>query len=131
VVVIRPRAASATQTGLPPGTDAPAQPQPATLRVSVEPKIEEASLTMWLDDHLILERQLEPTSKKKFLLFGRAGKKQSQSINIVPGQHSIRVRVRSSTSEESYSLQRNFTEASKRVLIVTFANQNEMKARLK
>ena len=86
---------------------------------------------MWLDDHLILERQLEPTFKRKFLLFGRAGEKQSQSINIAPGWHSIRVRVLSSTSEESYSLRRNFTEASKRVLIVTFANENEMKVRFK
>ena len=131
VVLIRPKAASATQTFLPPGTDASAQPQPATLRVSVEPKIEGSTLTMWLDDHLILERRLEPTSKKRFLLFGRAGEKQSQSINIVPGPHSIRVRVRSSISEESYSLQRYFTEAGKRVLIVTFANANEMKVRLK
>jgi tRNA A-37 threonylcarbamoyl transferase component Bud32 len=131
IVLIRPRAASATQTGPHPGTDAPAQPQPATLRVSVEPRIKDANLTMWLDDHLILERQLEPTFKKKFLLFGRAGEKQSQSINIAPGWHSIRVRVLSSTSEESYSLRRNFTEASNRVLIVTFANENEMKVRLK
>jgi serine/threonine-protein kinase len=130
-VLIRPNAASATQTGLHPGTNASAQPQPAILRVSVDPKIEEAGLTMWVDDHLILERKLEATSKKKFLFFGRAGEKQSQSINIAPGRHRIRVRVWSSTSEESYSLRRNFTEASKRVLIVTFGNEKEMKVRLR
>ncbi len=130
---MQPSAVFTTRTGVHPQTAPSAQPQPAELRISVEPKIDQASLTMWLDDHLILQRELEATSKKKFLLFGRAGEKQLRSLNITPGRHRIRVRVRSSTGayEQSYSLRRNFTEASKRVLIVTFDNENEMKARLR
>jgi serine/threonine-protein kinase len=130
---IHANAVTATRPGAQPGTGGSAQLQPAELRISVEPKIDKASLTVWVDDHLIVQRELNATSKRKFLLLGRAGAKQSQSIDIAPGRHRIRVRVRSSTDayEESHSIRRIFTEASKRVLIVTFGNEKEMKVRLK
>ncbi|HMF92201.1 MAG TPA: serine/threonine-protein kinase [Candidatus Angelobacter sp.] len=130
---IHANAVTATRPGAQAGTGASAQFQPAELRISVEPKIDKASLTVWVDDHLIVQRELNATSKRKFLLFGRAGAKQSESIDIVPGRHRIRVRVRSSTDayEESHSIRRTFTEASKRVLIVTFGNEKEMKVRLR
>ncbi len=130
---LQPQVISAPRAGIQTETGASAQLQPAELRISVEAKIDQASLAVWVDDHLVLRRELEATSKRKFLMFGRAGEKQSQSINVAPGRHRIRVRVRSSTDayEESHSIRRNFIEASKRVLTVTFGSENEMKVRLR
>jgi serine/threonine-protein kinase len=130
---VPPKAVSTIRPTRSPETSTAAGSQPASLRISVEPKVEGTSLTVWLDDHRILRRNLEVASKKKFLMFGRAGAKQTQSIDIPPGRHRIRVRVQSSTDtyEESHSIRSNFTEGSKRILTVTFNNDKEMKVRLK
>jgi serine/threonine-protein kinase len=116
-----------------PESDAGAGLAPASLKISVEPKIEGTSLTVWMDDHIVVDQEIEVASKKKFLMFGHAGAKQSQDINIPPGRHRIRVRIESSKNgyEESHTILSTFAEGSKRVLTVTFSNENEMKVRLR
>jgi serine/threonine-protein kinase len=129
---VPPSSVATTRSAVRAETSTDLRLQPASLRISVEPKIA-SSLTVWVDDHTVLRRKLEASPKRRFLMFGRAGTKQSQSIDISPGRHTIRVRVESSTDsyEESHSIRSNFTEGSKRVVTVTFNNENEMKVRLK
>jgi hypothetical protein len=102
------------------------------LRISINPKVNGANLTVWVDDHAVLRRKLERVSKKKFGLFGRAVK-QSQSVYIPPGPHQLRVNVKSSTDayDESHSLRATFPDGSERVLSVTFGDDNEMRVRLR
>jgi serine/threonine-protein kinase len=133
--VIRPNTASTIRPGPHLETDVSPRPQlpPASLRIMVQPKIAGTSLTVWVDDRPVLRQRLDASSKKTFLMFGQAGAKQTDSLDIPPGRHRIRVRVQSATDtyEESHSIRRIFTEGSKRVLSVTFSNEKEMKVRLR
>jgi serine/threonine-protein kinase len=128
-----PPKAYATRLATQPEMNVLAPLRPASLRISVEPKIEGRSLTVWVDDHLVVSRKLEVASKRKFLMFGRAGSKQSQNIDIPAGLRCIRVRIQGSQDayEESHTIRRTFAEGSTRVLTVTFGNENEMKVRLR
>lgn len=130
---IQSSAVSTARTGAPPEAGRSVKPHSVALRISVDAKFSGANLTVWVDDHSVLRRKLEGASKKKFGLFGHAGAKQSESVYITPGEHQIRVNVRSATDayDESHSLRGTFPEGSERVLTVTFSEDNEMKVRLK
>jgi hypothetical protein len=127
-------AGSISRTGPQPATSRPVPGSHSVpLRISVNTKLRDANLTVWVDEQRVLHKKLEAASKKKFGLFGHAGAEQSENIYVAPGDHHLRVNVQSSSDayDESHSLRSNFPEGSERVLIVTFSNDNEMKVRLK
>jgi serine/threonine-protein kinase len=130
---VQSSAVSTSRTGAQPELVRSVKPRSVALRISVDSKFNGANLTVWVDDHPVLRRKLEAVSKKKFGLFGHAGAKQSESIYITPGEHQIRVNVRSSMDayDESHSLRGTFPEGSEHLLTVTFNEDNEMKVRLK
>ncbi len=130
---VKSNTVSTSRTAAQPETTGSVAPRSVELRISINPKVNGANLTVWVDDHAVLRRRLERVSKKKFGLFGHAGVKQSQSVYITPGQHQLRVNVKSSTDayDESHSLRATFPDGSERVLTVTFGDDNEMRVRLR
>src|SRR5260370_21851573 len=112
---------STSRTGTQPETSRSVAPRSVELRVSINPKVNGANLTVWVDDHAVLRRKLERVSKKRFGLFGHAVK-QSQSVYITPGQHQLRVNVKSAVDayDESHSLKAAFPDGSERILTVAF-----------
>jgi eukaryotic-like serine/threonine-protein kinase len=129
---VRSYSKSTFRTGAQPETTRSVAPRSVELRISINPKVNGANLTVWVDDHAVLRRKLERVSKKMFGLFGHAVK-QSQSVYMTPGQHQLRVNVQSSQDayDESHSLKAIFPEGRERVLTVTFSDDNQMNVRLR
>jgi len=129
---IKSNSISTSRTGAQPETSRSVAPRSVELRVSINPKVNGANLTVWVDDHAVLRRKLERVSKKMFGLFGHVVK-QSQSVYITPGQHQLRVNVQSSQDayDESHSLKAIFPKGRERVLTVTFSDDNQMNVRLR
>jgi eukaryotic-like serine/threonine-protein kinase len=130
---VKSNAVSTSRTGAQAEPSRPVQPRSVALRISVASRFDGANLTVWVDDHAVLRSQLAAAPKKKFGIFAHAGATQSQNVYITPGEHQLRVNVRSSTDayDESHSLRGKFPEGSERVLSVTFSDNNEMKVHLK
>jgi serine/threonine protein kinase len=129
---VKSNSISTSRTGAQPETSRSVAPRSVELRISINPKVNGANLTVWVDDHTVLRRKLERVSKKMFGLFGHAVK-QSQSVYITPGQHHLRVNVQSSQDayDESHSLKAIFPEGRERMLSVTFSDDNQMNVRLR
>jgi eukaryotic-like serine/threonine-protein kinase len=129
---VKSSAISTSRTGAQPETSRSVAPRSVGLRISINPKVNGANLTVWVDDQAVLRQKLERISKKMFGLFGHAVK-QSESVYIAPGQHQLRVNVKSSTDayDESHSLKAVFPEGRERVLSVTFSDDNQMNVRLR
>jgi serine/threonine-protein kinase len=123
---------STSRTGAQPETSRAVASRSVELLISINPKVNGANLTVWVDDHAVLRQKLQRLSKKMFGLFGHAVK-QSQSVYITPGQHQLRVNVQSSQDayDESHSLKATFPEGRERVLSVTFSDDNQMNVRLR
>ena len=103
------------------------------LRIAVSPKVLGATMIVWVDSQRVVEKQLETGSKKKLGLFGHGGAEEAETVYVAPGEHQLRVSVRSSADgyDESHSLRGTFPEGSQRVLSVSFSSDNQMKVRLK
>jgi serine/threonine-protein kinase len=103
------------------------------LRISVNPKVLGATMTVWVDRQRVVEKQLEAGSKMKGGLFGHGAAEQTETIYVAPGEHQLRVSVQSSADgyDESHGLRGAFPEGSQRVLSVSFSSDNQMKVRLK
>ena len=129
---VKSNSISTSRTVAQPEVTGSVAPRSVELRISINPKVNGANLTVWVDDHAVLRRKLERVSKKMFGLFGHAVK-QSQSVSITPGQHQLRVNVQSPQDayDESHSLKAIFPEGRERVLTVTFSDDNQMNVRLR
>jgi serine/threonine protein kinase len=131
---VKPNAVAASHPATPPATSRSAPgPHSVPLRITTNTKLHDANLTVWVDDRRVLHTKIEAAPKKKFGLFGHGGTEQSESIYLAPGEHHIRVNVKSSSDgyDESHTVTGSFSEGSERVLMVTFSNDNEMKVHLK
>lgn len=129
---VKSNSMSTSRTGAQAEASRSVAPRSVELRISINPKVNGANLTVWVDDHAVLRRKLERVSKKMLGLFGHSAK-QSQSVYIMPGQHQLRVNVQSSQDayDESHSLKAIFPEGRERVLTVTFSDDNQMNVRLR
>ena len=129
----RSKTVSGPRAAAQPSAGRPSQTRTVPLRISVNPKFSDASLTVWVDNQRVLHKQLDAAAKKKFGLFGHGGAQPSESIYVAPGEHQLRVNVQSPAQayDESHSLTGTFPEGSERLLSVTFSSDNEMKVRLK
>jgi eukaryotic-like serine/threonine-protein kinase len=71
---------------------------PATLVIEIDHKFAAAHLSIWVDDHLAYEHELEGTPKKHLVLFHQVQAHESHAMQLAPGKHHLRARV---TSDES------------------------------
>ena len=101
----------------------------ANLEVVVEHAFQEGQASISVDNHPVYTEELRGNKKRRVLLFHYTQGRQSQSITLRPGKHTILVRVRSAGSnyDMSKSLTEGFSPGSNRTLLVKC---DEHKARL-
>ncbi len=105
----------------------------AVVSVLVDSPFPQASVALWVDDHALLQRKLQPPQKKKFGLFRRGYSSDPQKLKLTAGAHAIRVRVQSHNPDydESHTVSGDFPNGSERVLRVAFGRHNQMTVSLR
>ncbi|MGA9353310.1 MAG: protein kinase [Terriglobales bacterium] len=123
-----------------PSTDAehPANATAATsavadsnVEIRVESRFSDATLKIWVDDHLAYEHPLHDGRKKHLLLLG--GAKESVTIPVSAGKHALRIEVRSATEQydETKSVDGEFLSGGERILSINFdKHSREMRVAL-
>jgi hypothetical protein len=98
----------------------------------VEHKFDQPKLTVSIDNHTVLRRDLV-AEKKTFGPIGRSGDRRSPDVHLTPGKHELRVRVQSPKSgyDESHTMKATFLDYGEQVLSVRFGKKQEMKISLK
>ena len=114
-----------TRIGAPP---APTRVAPASLLIAVEHQFPEANLFVWIDDHLAYTRPLHGTVKKHLVVFRGIQGYRSDAVQLAPGKHRVRVRVRSSVKayDQSKTVAGNFVSGHENMLRINFAKHGEM-----
>jgi hypothetical protein len=98
------------------------------LGVEVEHKFAQASLSIWIDDHLAFTHQLEGVDKKRLGVFHHVQGHEFHAMQIAPGKHQLRVQVTSDApnSPQSATLAGDFGNGSEQMLHIQFAKTGEM-----
>src|SRR5208282_4982773 len=76
---------------------------PAMLEVEVDHKFASAQLSIWVDGQRTYERQLEGTDKKRLVVFHHVEGHELHAMQLLPGQHSLRVQVTSEAANYDQS----------------------------
>ena len=132
--------ASALATKAVPNPSEPATPAPnpnlgfadSNVEVRVENHFPDGTLSIWIDDRLAYEHALHNGHKKKLILLG-GGVKETVTIPLASGRHTLRVAVRSPKEQydESKTVTEDFLKGGEKVLSVTFdKHSREMRATL-
>jgi len=121
----RPSANSAPQ----PATPLAARPAPvamSTLELSVEHQFEEATLSIWVDNQLVLTRPLHGGSQKKLVVFKGFHGLDRESLKVPAGSHELHLRAQ--TSDQSIDLFKtlaaDFAPGEDKTLQITFDKHN-------
>jgi len=123
--VARPRQSSAkVARGLSPSAPA----SPALLEIEVEHKFADASLSIWVDDHLTYTHTLEGVDKKHLIVFHQVQGHEFHAIQISPGKHLVRVQVTSAAanSEQSGTVDGEFVAGKEKMLHIQFTKQGKI-----
>lgn len=93
----------------------------SNLEVHIENHFSDGTLLISIDDKLAYEHPLRDGHKKKLILLG-GGVKQTVTIPVVSGKHTLRVEVRSPKEQydESKTVAGDFQKNGDRVLSITF-----------
>jgi serine/threonine-protein kinase len=126
-------AATARSSRVRPPSVSEAPGRTAIVSIQVESRFEQGTVTVWVDDQAVFHQELEPAEKKTLGLFRRVHTTASPRVQIVPGEHQMRVRIQASnpTYDQSHILRGTFAAGAERVLRVSFGRRDEMKASLK
>jgi serine/threonine protein kinase len=73
----------------------PARPQPARLEIEIEHHFVVARASVWLDNNLVYQKELEGTTKKHALVIERTHGFDASSVKLPAGPHTVKVRVQS------------------------------------
>lgn len=131
---------SAVAAKVVPKPNEPATPAPnanfafadSNVEVRVENHFSDVILSIWIDDKLAYEHPLRDGHKKKLILLG-GGVKETVTIPLASGQHTLRVAARSPKEQydESKTVAGDFLKGGEKVLSVTFdKHSREMRATL-
>jgi serine/threonine protein kinase len=80
----------------------PVKAQPARLEIEIEHHFLIAQATVWLDDNLVYQRELQGTTKKHALVLKRTLGFDAGTVKLPAGPHKVKVRVQSGA--DSYDL---------------------------
>jgi serine/threonine-protein kinase len=119
--------ASAKETG-------PPSPRPvkqvvvplATINLAVQHQFRDATLTVWVDDKLVLTRPLHGGTQKRLVVFNGIRGVDSQTLQIPAGKHVFRVRALSAdqTIDLSRTVAAEFIGGADKTLQVTIDKHN-------
>jgi serine/threonine-protein kinase len=93
---------SPTAEPAPPPTDA------ARLVIDLEHPLKRGTLSIWLDDTLVVTETLDSRVTKKILVFESRKGSFQEDLEVPPGPHEIRVQVRWNRSEKTDRIQGRF-----------------------
>jgi len=95
-------------------------PVPANLTLEFDYFFAEGEATVWVDNHLLLAQTLHGEEKKHALFFKRIEGRESKTIQLASGQHTIHVRVhaKDDSYDQSDSVTGTFDSAREMVLQV-------------
>jgi len=98
----------------------------STLDLSVEHQFEEATLSVWVDNQLVLTRPLHGGSQKKLVVFKGFHGLDQESLKVPAGSHELHVRAQ--TSDQSIDLFKtittDFAPGEDKTLQITFDKHN-------
>ena len=80
----------------------PARPQPARLQIEIEHHFVVARASVWLDNNLVYQRELQGTTKKHALVLQSTLGFDAGTVKLPAGRHNVKVRVQSGI--DSYDL---------------------------
>jgi len=91
------------------------------LAIHVEHHFSDATLSIWIDGHLAYEHPLHDGHKKRLLLLG-GGVRQSLTIPLAAGKHTLRVQVRSAAEQydQSKNVDGEFLKGGEKTLSINF-----------
>jgi serine/threonine protein kinase len=93
----------------------------SNVEVRIDNHFSDGTLSISIDDKLVYEHQLRDGHKKKLILLG-GGVKETVTLPVASGQHTVRVEVRSPKEQydESRTVAGDFAKGGDKVLSITF-----------
>jgi serine/threonine-protein kinase len=86
----------------------PPPPETANLEIEIRHHFMVARASVWLDDNLIYEKELQGITRKHALVFERTAGFDAAALTVPAGSHTVRVRVWSGS--DSYDLTQTISE---------------------
>lgn len=129
VAASKPRKSSLRNHRSEPKSSPPSAPGSlAMLEIEVDHNFPEAHLAIWVDDQLTYTHPLAGTEKKHLVVFRRVQGHEFHAVQIVPGKHLLRVQVspREGASEQSGTVEGEFTGGAEMMLHIQFSKSGEM-----
>lgn len=101
---------------------------PATLDLAVQHQFKDATLFVYIDGKVALTRPLHGAVQKKLIVFNGVRGVESESVEIAPGRHLLRVRALSAdqTTDLSKTVTADFVGGDSKSLQVTFEKHNSL-----
>jgi eukaryotic-like serine/threonine-protein kinase len=98
----------------------------SNLDVAVQHQFKDATLFVWVDDHLALTRPLHGGTQKRMVVFNGIRGVDSETLRIPAGKHALRVRALSAdeTIDLSKTVSAEFIGGGEKSLQVTFDKHN-------
>jgi predicted Ser/Thr protein kinase len=98
----------------------------STLELAIEHEFKEATLYVWVDDQLSLTRSLYGGSYRKLVVLKGTRGVDSESLQVHPGTHLVKVRAQTSdqTIDLSKTISADFAPGGDRTLHVSFERHN-------
>lgn len=96
------------------------------VELAVRHQFKEATLSVWVDDRLILTRSLHGGGQKRLVVFGGVRGSESETLKIPAGEHTLRLRARTAdqTVDLSKTIPAQMVGGDDKTLLVTFDKHN-------
>ena len=93
----------------------------SNVEIRVDNRFSDATLKVWIDDHLAYSHPLHDGHKKRLMLLG-GGTKEAVTIPVSSGKHALRIEVRSASEQydETKTVDGDFLTGGERVLAISF-----------
>lgn len=98
----------------------------STLEMAVQHQFKDATLSVWVDNKLVLTRALHGAIQKKLVVFSGTHGVDSETLTVPAGKHELRVRALSAdkTIDLSRTVSAEFVGGGEKSLQVTFDKRN-------
>ena len=98
----------------------------SNVEIRVENHFSDATLAIWIDDRLVYEHPLHGGHKKRLILLG-GGAKETVTIPVSAGKHTLRVEVKSATEQydQTRSVAGDFPKDGETILSVSFEKRTK------
>jgi len=104
----------------------PPKPAASALELAVQHQFREATLSLWVDDTLVLTRSLRGGSQKHLVVFNGVHGNASETLQLTAGPHTLRLRAQSADQsvDLSKTISAKFANGDDKTLHVTFDKHN-------